>query len=73
METIGRQKLWSFREGVDRIKSVDCTKIRESPGYEVRDYLDLARRVAELQFYNREFVLLFKKQLEISLIIMALS
>ena len=40
----------------------NCTKIRKSEAYPVSDYMDLARKIAELQFLNREHVLLFRGQ-----------
>ncbi len=38
------------------------TEGRKGPGHVVRSYLDLATKVAELQFRNRDFVLLFRGQ-----------
>jgi hypothetical protein len=60
MDTIGEQKLWAYVDG--RPLPVTCTEIRKSPGIEVVSYLDLATKVAELQFLNRDFVFLFRGQ-----------
>ncbi len=62
METIGKQKIWSFLD-----RSRDCqittnTKIREGAGHKVSSFLELARKIAELQFLNRDHVLLFRGQ-----------
>jgi hypothetical protein len=62
MDTIGRQKLWSFL-GVDgKAKETNCTKVRSSEAQPVTSFMALAGKVAELQFLNREFVLLFRGQ-----------
>lgn len=62
MDTIGEQKLWSFEVGSNNAKVMRCNDVRRGPGCEVRSFLDLATRVAELQFLNREHVLLFRGQ-----------
>lgn len=63
METIGESKLWTFLPGgSSAAHGATCTQIRHSSGFEVKDYMDLARRVAELQFLNRDYVLLFRGQ-----------
>ena len=60
MDTIGEQKLWSFRGG--KAQPASCSEIRKSEAVPVQDYLDLATKVAELQFRNREHALLFRGQ-----------
>ena len=62
MDTIGKQELWSILEGDTKARPADCTKVRKGHGYQVTSYLELATRVAELQFKNREYVLLFRGQ-----------
>jgi hypothetical protein len=62
MDTIGEQKLWSFKPGKNTAAVLRCTEVRESAGFEVQSFLDLATRIAELQFLNREHVLLFRGQ-----------
>jgi len=63
METIGEQKLWSFvpsNRHAARVAS--CTIIRKAEGHRVGSFMELATKVAELQFMNREHVLLFRGQ-----------
>lgn len=62
METIGESKLWTFFPGDTESAVSSCTKIRKSEAFPVSDYMDLASRIAELQFLNREHVLLFRGQ-----------
>lgn len=63
METIGESKLWTFLPGASSAATgTSCSQIRHSRGFEVKNYLDLAQRVAELQFLNRDYVLLFRGQ-----------
>ena len=62
METIGESKLWTFFSGGTKSAISNCTKIRKSDAYPVSDYMDLASKIAELQFLNREYVLLFRGQ-----------
>jgi len=62
METIGEQKLWTFVGTEMRTRPLRCTKIRHNAAPEVTSFMELARRVAELQFMNRDHVLLFREQ-----------
>jgi hypothetical protein len=62
METIGNQEIWTFFEGAEVAETAACESIRQNPGHRVRSYVDLATKVAELQFRNRDFVLLFRGQ-----------
>lgn len=62
MDTIGIQQLRSFKGGSKVATKVDCTEIRKDAGLRVESYLELARLVAELQFLNRDHVLLFRGQ-----------
>ncbi|KJC44983.1 hypothetical protein UP09_15285 [Bradyrhizobium sp. LTSP885] len=61
METIGTEKIWSFfdRRGCQIAKNA---AIRQGPGHRVGSYLELATKIAELQFLNRDHVLLFRGQ-----------
>ncbi|WP_407148355.1 FRG domain-containing protein [Bradyrhizobium sp. ORS 86] len=61
METIGSQKIWSFfdRKGCQIAKN---SAVREGPGHRVGSYLELATKIAELQFLNRDHVLMFRGQ-----------
>ena len=63
METIGHQEIWSFYAatgGVLRVKNIET--VRAGPGHRVTSFLELAKKVADLQFRNREHVLLFRGQ-----------
>jgi hypothetical protein len=62
METIGESKLWTFFPGDTKSAVSSCTKIRKSGAFPASDYMDLASKIAELQFLNREYVLLFRGQ-----------
>lgn len=63
METIGRRNLWSFTDDDELgAPKVSNKKIRESKGRLVNRYLDLAKLIAELQYRNPDYVLLFRGQ-----------
>jgi hypothetical protein len=61
METIGAQKLWSFVEDLPAT-TVKCSAIRKGKGHRTGSFLELAKKIAELQFMNRDHVLLFRGQ-----------
>ena len=61
METIGRNVLWSLdRFGKPAAKT--NIQVRQTKGIKVKKFSQLARLVAELQFRNRDFVLVFRGQ-----------
>lgn len=62
MEIIGQQKIWTFRPGGTQAVEATCASVRKSKGILVNDYMELATKIAELQFNNRDFVLLFRGQ-----------
>ena len=63
VERIGNQKIWSyFDDSVDKVRPAGNLAIRAAPGHTVRTYFEVAKKVAELQFLNREHVLLFRGQ-----------
>ena len=62
MEIIGSQKIWTFSGDTTRIDSLTCSAIRKQSAHRVRNYMELATRIAELQFRNRDFVLMFRGQ-----------
>lgn len=62
METIGNQKIWTFAEGAQSTTGLTTSAIRKGRAHLVRNYVDLATKVAELQFRNRDFVLMFRGQ-----------
>lgn len=64
MNTIGDSQIWSFYDARKKAVRINktITQVRKGPGHEVTSYLDLATKVAELQFRNPDFVLLFRGQ-----------
>src|ERR1700757_419589 len=62
METIGKQRVWSFFDSTKFCKDTDNTTIRKGVGHQVESYIVLAKKVAELQFRNRDHVFLFRGQ-----------
>jgi FRG domain len=62
METIGKQRIWSFFDSTKFCKDTDNTTIRKGVGHQVQSYIALAKKVSELQFRNRDYVLLFRGQ-----------
>jgi hypothetical protein len=63
MERILQQELWSFYDSNPKAQRVQqLSTIRKAGGHLVRNYLELAKKIAELQFRNREHVLLFRGQ-----------
>lgn len=62
METIGKQNLWSILNGAQEAEVTNCTSVRKAVAHRVRSFLELATKVAELQYRNREYVLLFRGQ-----------
>ncbi|MBE9607424.1 FRG domain-containing protein [Acetobacteraceae bacterium H6797] len=61
MEIIGSRTIWSFDER-GRSVSRSGSAIRKAEAPLVASYMDLATRVAELQFRNRDLVLMFRGQ-----------
>jgi FRG domain len=63
VELILQQELWSFYDSNAQAQKVGkLSTIRNAKGHLVRNYLELAKKIAELQFRNREYVLLFRGQ-----------
>jgi FRG domain len=62
METIGKQKIWTFLDRSKDCRITTNTKVRTGAGHKVSTYLELAQKIAELQFRNRDHVLLFRGQ-----------
>lgn len=63
MDTLGQQQLWSFFDDQDEAQRIETiTRVRKAKGHRVTSYLELATKVAELQFRNREHVLMFRGQ-----------
>lgn len=63
METIGEQKIWSYCfEKQTKAAPARNTTIRKASGHRVDAFMELATKIAELQFMNRDYVLLFRGQ-----------
>ena len=62
METIGKQEVWSLPDGAKKAEKRTCTQVRKGRGHQVESFLELATKVAELQFMNRDYVLFFRGQ-----------
>jgi hypothetical protein len=62
MEKIGDQAVWSYFDEVGRARPASNHKIRHAQGHKVDNFFQLAKKVAELQFLNRDNVLLFRGQ-----------
>ena len=62
METIGKQEIWSFSAGAKKAEVRECLVVRSTLPHRVSSYLELAKKVAELQFRNRDHVLMFRGQ-----------
>ena len=62
MERVGVSSLWSFRAGKTEAVRTSNSEIRKDRGVVVTSYLDLAAKIAELQYRNRHYVLLFRGQ-----------
>jgi hypothetical protein len=62
MERIGSQKIWTFYDDTMQSRPASNTAIRNGTGHSVQLFVELAKKVAELQFLNRDHVLLFRGQ-----------
>ena len=62
MQTIGEQELWSFYDRSLEARRAKATDVRKGAGHRVKTFLELATKVAELQFRNPDWVLLFRGQ-----------
>ena len=62
MDTLGQTEIWSFIDDSNGARRCSNEEIRISHGRTVRNYFNLAKEVAELQFRNPSHVLLFRGQ-----------
>jgi hypothetical protein len=62
METIGKTTIYSFLKDKSVATTITNLKLRGGPSHYVKSYLELATKVAELQYLNRDHVLLFRGQ-----------
>jgi hypothetical protein len=62
MEVIGSQRIMTFSPGSDGVTAASCDDIRKGEACRVDSFMELATKVAELQFRNRDFVFMFRGQ-----------
>ncbi len=62
MNTVGERPLWSFVDEKKRAVEISNAKLRKAGTHRVSSFADLAMKVAELQFRNPSYVLLFRGQ-----------
>jgi hypothetical protein len=62
MEKIGSRAIWSFFDNNRTSRPASNHAIRAGCGHPVGSYFELAQKLAELQFLNRDHVLLFRGQ-----------
>lgn len=62
METIGNQSLWTFLEKSKKATEAKCLAIRAGKAAFVSSFAELVEKVAELQFKNRDHLLLYRGQ-----------
>jgi hypothetical protein len=62
METVATSEMWSFFNNKPDACIAGNTEVRHGAGHRVDSYLELAKKIAELQFRNRDLVLLFRGQ-----------
>lgn len=63
MRTLGENEIWSFCDARNDAQLVgSAVEVRKAPGHPVSTFLELATKVAELQFRNPDFVLMFRGQ-----------
>lgn len=62
MDTVGQQEIWSFFDDGDEPRVALNTEIRKGAGHPVGSFLELARKIATLQYKNSAYVLLFRGQ-----------
>jgi hypothetical protein len=62
MEIIGNQRILTFAQGSDGINASTCQAVRKKEACHVENFMDLARKISELQFRNREFFFMFRGQ-----------
>lgn len=62
MEQVGRSNVFAYFDDEKKIRVATNREIRSGIGHPVSSYLELAKKIADLQFHNREHVLLFRGQ-----------
>lgn len=62
MEEVGRTKVVSYFDDAKKVRQATNSEVRAGDGHPVSSYFELAKKIAELQFYNQEHVLFFRGQ-----------
>ncbi|GAB2813374.1 FRG domain-containing protein [Dyella kyungheensis] len=62
MEKVGKTHVFSYFDEIQEIRKATNVQIRGGAGHAVSSYMELAKKVADLQFHNRDYVLLFRGQ-----------
>lgn len=62
MKTIGQSQLWGFFDDRPLIQKAANTAVRNGSGHFVSSYMELAKKIAEVQFMNPAYELLFRGQ-----------
>jgi hypothetical protein len=62
MKTIGDSEILSFLSGSRKVRRASNSDVREDDGHHVSSFVELAGKVAELQFRNWDHVLMFRGQ-----------
>lgn len=62
MQTVGQNSIWSFLDGHTEAIRTENGMVRKRDAHHVKSYYELAQRIAELQFRNPSYVLLFRGQ-----------
>jgi hypothetical protein len=62
METIGKRDIRSYLCSTESPKAVTNNQVRQDRGHQVATFLDLAKKIAALQYKNPQFVFLFRGQ-----------
>jgi hypothetical protein len=62
MIPIGQEDIWSFFDAEVSAQKANNRVVRHGEGHSVGSYLELATKIAELQFRNRDYILLFRGQ-----------
>ena len=62
MEKIESQKIWSYFNDSVKAKTAGNSEIRSGSGHRVTSYMELTKKVAEIQYLNRAHLLMFRGQ-----------
>lgn len=62
METIGQSELWTFLSSERKALPASNSEVRKDSGHEIKTFNESAKKIAELQFKNWDYVLMFRGQ-----------